>query len=146
MKIIASVLPARGFLSYLPARMRSANSKSATISSFEKSGICRKSRCVAVMASQNVATQIFVLDDGFETASHGVAIHHDGMSVVAFTVGQLEERLLEQGSHHGMEATRANVLHPIVHERRDLRDLAHAILRELELRAFRFHQRRVLLG
>src|SRR6185312_15145531 len=44
MKIIASDLPASGFLSYLPARMRSASAKRFSISSREKSGMARKWR------------------------------------------------------------------------------------------------------
>src|SRR5690349_20679245 len=44
MKIIASVWPASGFLSYSPFRMRSARSNRASSSGVEKSGIARKSR------------------------------------------------------------------------------------------------------
>src|SRR5205814_5474155 len=123
MKIIASDFPASGFLSYLPPRMRSASSKSATISSLEKSGIWRKSRwsihCSRRLLrrrsvlggralrdrwSQNVATQVLVLDDRLEAIPHGVAVHHDRAAVVALPVGQLEQRVLEQRGHHGVLA------------------------------------------
>ena len=45
-----------------------------------------------------------------------------------------------------MQSPRADVFHAIVDERRDSRDLTHAVFGEAERRSLGFHERDVLLG
>ena len=44
-------------------------------------------------------------------------------------IGELEQHVLEQRRHHGVQAARADVLHALVHQRGDARDLGDAVRR-----------------
>src|SRR5579884_3463562 len=162
MKIIASDLPASGFLSYLPARMRSASPNRCSSSSREKSGMARKSRCMdgrmdiwafgrmaapwaatrpcadtSIRRLENVLAEVLVLHDCLEPIAHDLSVHRDR---VGAAIGQVEQHVLEQRRHYGVQAARADVLHALVHQRGDARDLGDAVGREVELRAFRLDE------
>src|SRR4051812_48984609 len=100
-------------------------------------------RTTATAILQDVFPKILILDDFEQALAHRGRVEHD---VLRRILGQLEHHFLEQGRHHGMQATRADVLHPLVDLGRDARDLAHAVGRKLERRAVGLAQRRVLLG
>ena len=62
-------------------------------------------------------------------------------------LGQLEQHVLQQRRHHGVQPARADVLHPLVRHRAPCAPSRRSpSVRELELRALGGHQRRVLLG
>ena len=61
-------------------------------------------------------------------------------------IRKLEQHVLEQRRHHRVQPARADVLHALVHQRGDARDLGDAVRRELELRAVGLDERGVLLG
>src|SRR5436190_11509977 len=98
---------------------------------------------VHIEASQNVFAQVLVLDDPQQPLPYRRPVEHD---VLGRIVGQLEQHVLEQRREHSVQPPRPDVFHPLVHLRRDARDLLHAVGRELECRAIRRAQRRVLLG
>src|SRR3989449_3962231 len=133
---MASVFPASGASRYAPFFIRSARSKRLRLSSGVKSAIARKSRLAMAVGRcglQNVAPQVLVLYDRGEPLAHARAVEDD---VLGGIVGALEQQLLEQRRHHGVEPARADVLHLLVGLRRDPADLLDPARGELELGPF----------
>src|SRR5207245_11512108 len=96
----------------------SASSKMLRISCRRKSAIARKSRLAMAVGRcglQNVAPQVLVLDDRAEPLAHARGVEDD---VLGGVVRELEQELLEQRRHHGVEPARADVLHLLVPLRR----------------------------
>src|SRR5213594_21635 len=143
-KIMASVFPASGASRYAAFFIRSARSKRLRISSRVKSAIARKSRLAMAVGRcglQNVAPQVLVLDDRAEPLAHARGVEDD---VLGGVVRELEQELLEQRRHHGVEPARADVLHLLVRLCRDAGDLLDPVRGELELGPLRRAQRGVL--
>src|SRR5437879_9677179 len=114
---MASVFPASGASRYAPFFIRSARSKRLRISSRVKSAIARKSRLAMAVGRcglQNVAPQVLVLDDRAEPLAHARAVEDD---VLGGGVGGLEQEVLEQRGHRGVEPARAGVLRMLVRRR-----------------------------
>ena len=63
----------------------------------------------------------------------------------AAELGRVERHLVEQPLQHGVQPARADVLGPLVDERRELGDPLDGVGRELERHALGRHQRHVLL-
>src|SRR5690606_20749208 len=90
---------------------------------------------------QDIPPQVLVLDNRLEPLTNLVRIDTDRFRAA---LGQLEQHVIEQGREHRVQPPRTDVLHPMVYVRCDARDLADAILGELELGVLRRDQRLVL--
>src|SRR5437879_282437 len=92
---------------------------------------------------QDVAAQILVIHDLAEPLAHLVRVELDAL------LGQLreiEQHVLEQGRHDGVEPAGPDVLHALVRLGGNAGDLLDAVVRELERRALGRAQSGVLLG
>src|SRR5690606_15117390 len=92
-------------------------------------------------ASEDVTAQVLVLDDALEPFADVRGADDDAAFA---TLGELEEDVLEQRGHDGVQAARADVLEALVDLGGDASDLLDAVVGELEGDAFRGDQRLVL--
>src|SRR6266852_1062335 len=92
---------------------------------------------------QDVAAQILVLDDIGELLVHISRIHFD---VFLLEVRSLEGQLVEDFFENGVEAAGADVFRLLVDHGSELRDGVDGVVGDVELDAFGFEQRDVLLN
>src|SRR6266480_4369314 len=107
---MARVFPASGVSRYAPVFMRRARSNRRPTSSRLRSVTARKSRLAmgCPFYLEDIAAQVFVIDDAGEPVAHPLAVEHD---VLLGEVGQVEQHFFEQRGHDGVEPARADVLH-----------------------------------
>src|SRR5690606_9271472 len=92
-------------------------------------------------ASEDVTAQVLVLDDALEPFADVRGADDDAAFA---TLGELEEDVLEQRGHDGVQAARADVLEALVDLGGDASDLLDALVGELEGDALSADQRLVL--
>src|SRR3989441_1169357 len=92
---------------------------------------------------KDVAPQVLVVHDLAEPGAHLVRVELDAL---LGQLGEVEQHVLEQGGHHGVEPPGADVLHALVGLRGDAGDLLDAVVGELERRPLGRAQGGVLLG
>ncbi|MCK7518679.1 MAG: hypothetical protein MZV64_13645 [Ignavibacteriales bacterium] len=91
--------------------------------------------------SQDVPAQVLVLDD---VGEHAVDVGCVNRNRSAREVGPFERDLVEQLLHDRLQPARADVLHPLVDQRRQFRHPLDGVVGELEVDALGGEQRRVL--
>src|SRR5438874_3982859 len=94
---------------------------------------------------EDIAREVLIFGDVGHHLSHVIVVDYKFVLLLFGELRSGEAELIEHALHDGMQAACANILSRFIHPKGKVGNLVERLARELQVDAFRFEQRRVLL-